>query len=603
MTTNNCTSKKSTTVLIWGAFLIFFALVFVYKIDSGGLYSPQEPRSALVAGNMITSGDMLTMHINGDETLQKPVFAYWLTVATMKIFGHNELGVRFPSTIAAFITLLTTFFLGRALYGRTVGYLAMFTLGSMLSFVHLSRLARIDIILTALFSVAMLLFYKAYVEKNRCTWYIFPFYFVLGISVLTKGPVTVALAGMIIMAYCAKKKDWSILWKVRPISGAIIGLAICMPWFIYENERTGGEFFKAFFLGHNVERFTGSTGEFGKKKPIWFYIPQLFAGAMPWGLLFPVILYSFREKLKNIFLGPVRFFTTKFGGETTESDDVAFSDKTNYLCFWVTIILVFFSLSAFKRKDYLLPLYPPLAVLLARYIVSIAVVNAASLRKGVTATVGFLSTLFSLVLIATFLGFPQQWADKVLTTQEKVFHLNTKDAFMVRSIADIITGNVTISLLAILAIVLMVWWCGRMFIKGYNIRGAYCGVALAAGLFTVNELIFEPFKDARLSTKDFALVSRDHIEDGKKVVFYIAWNLEAAFFLNHEYERYSSLREMTSSHEQQGVCKYFIFRKDWFYNLNEITRAQFEVVESMSDKQRRPLIFCQVKDGVSLSGI
>jgi len=598
-----CCNCKSNTLLIWGAFLLFFALVFVFKINEGGLYSPQEARSGLIADNMIKSGDYLTMTIVGDETLQKPVFSYWLTVATMKIFGHNELGVRLPSTLAALITLIATFHLGRAVYGRKVGYLSMFILGSMLSYVHLSRIARIDIVLTALFTVSMLLFYKGYVENNKCTWYIYLFYFVLGISVLTKGPVTVALAGMIIMAYCAKKKDWNILWKVRPISGAVIGLLICMPWFIYENDRTGGEFFKTFFLGHNVERFTGASGQFGKKKPFWFYAPQLFAGAMPWGLLFPVILYTFRAKIISIFWGAVYCIKHRLTRTVTDENrsctrhDVPFSDKTNFLCFWVIIIFVFFSMSAFKRKDYLLPLYAPLAVLLARYVIGISAENIKSLRRGVKWTVGILSTLFVVIFSAILSGYLQQWAQKVLDTQEKIFHLNTKDAFMLLKISDVISSNLVVSIVIVALIISLIWWCGSFFSKGQNLRGAYCFVILGTAIFTVNELTFVPFKDSYLSSKSFIESSREHIADGEKAVFYKVWNLETAFFLNKPYDRLGSAEEIRAAEQKDGadvLYKYFIFSKEWFNSLSTAKKSAFEVVEQMSDHQRRPLIFCRL---------
>ena len=118
--------------------LIFLAgmLPILLHLGTAGLFETSEARYASVARQMIDSGDWLTPVQNGLKHLTKPPVTYWLSALGMQIFGINEFGARFFLAIAAGLTALGTFLIGRLFFGTpgnvvfqaTAPALALFTL-------------------------------------------------------------------------------------------------------------------------------------------------------------------------------------------------------------------------------------------------------------------------------------------------------------------------------------------------------------------------------------------------------------------------------------------------------------------------------------------
>ena len=77
------------------------------------------------------------------------------TLLSGAIFGVNEFSVRLPSILAGLATVLITCALGARIYSFRTGLLAGYIMASMMGFVNLSRLARIDIVLCAFYTASM----------------------------------------------------------------------------------------------------------------------------------------------------------------------------------------------------------------------------------------------------------------------------------------------------------------------------------------------------------------------------------------------------------------------------------------------------------------
>ena len=145
--------------------------------------------------------------------------AYWFYAIAGKIFGVNEFSVRLPSVIAAIATVILTCWLGGRIYGAGTGLLAGYMLATMFSFVNLGRIARIDIILCAFYTLSMLFLYLGYFEKRKPNRLLYLFYIVLALSVLVKGPVSAVLAGLTALLLAVKERNWRMLWDLKPVSG------------------------------------------------------------------------------------------------------------------------------------------------------------------------------------------------------------------------------------------------------------------------------------------------------------------------------------------------------------------------------------------------
>jgi hypothetical protein len=113
-----------------------------------------------------------------------------------------------------------------------------------------------------------------------------------------------------------------------------------MPWFLWANYRTGGEYFHVFIWEHNVER--GLGGGVLRSHPFWYYVPLFASDFLPWS---PLLLAAF-------------FVAWKLG--------ILRTDPEARLGFaWFAAIFVVLSCAQYKRPDYLLPAYPGAALFLA----------------------------------------------------------------------------------------------------------------------------------------------------------------------------------------------------------------------------------------------
>jgi 4-amino-4-deoxy-L-arabinose transferase-like glycosyltransferase len=136
----------------------------------------------------------------------------------------------------------------------------------------------------------------------------------------------------------------------------LAGVLVALPWYVAVAAETKGEFLREFFLRHNAGRF-GATME-GHGGP-WFYYPIcLIVGLAPWSVfLGPTIAYALgrRARADNTH-------------RTDTKESVTLAPGYRFLWCWIAVYVLFFSASATKLPNYVLPVYPPLAVLTARFL-------------------------------------------------------------------------------------------------------------------------------------------------------------------------------------------------------------------------------------------
>src|SRR3954462_1693779 len=90
-----------------------------------GLRDPwpaDEPRFALIARDMLRSGDWLIPRVGGDLYADKPPLFFWLMAASMAVTGSVRLGFLLPSLLAGVGSVLLVYDLLRRVRGREVAF-------------------------------------------------------------------------------------------------------------------------------------------------------------------------------------------------------------------------------------------------------------------------------------------------------------------------------------------------------------------------------------------------------------------------------------------------------------------------------------------------
>lgn len=167
--------------------------VFFWGLGNIPFLSFNEARRAIPAANIIKDGDWLLPKLNGELYITKPPLLYWLSATLSHLFGMvNEWTARLPSALSAFATAMLVFVYTRRHYGAWAALFALQIVIANAGFSMLGRQAGIEMLLSFLcFSSLICAFKYTYEEVGR-KWLLLS-YFLLGLAVLTKGPIALRL--------------------------------------------------------------------------------------------------------------------------------------------------------------------------------------------------------------------------------------------------------------------------------------------------------------------------------------------------------------------------------------------------------------------------
>jgi 4-amino-4-deoxy-L-arabinose transferase-like glycosyltransferase len=327
--------RRRQIILTAGSFLIVAALgglIFFYNLGAYGLWEPDEARYAEIAREMIVTHNFVVPHLNYVAYVEKPPLLYWLTAASMRVLGVNQFAARLPNALAAILGLFATFFFTFKVFDRRRALMAGVILATSGLYAVMAQVLTTDMLLTAAITVAIFALYLHWREGGRWCWVM---YVAVALGILTKGPVAAAIpliVGLVFLWWERDFKGW--VRRFHLIGGIILVLVLATPWFAALSLKVPG-YFDFYFIGENIRRFLQPG--YSHTEPIYYYVPVILLGALPWTLTVPLIRW------RQLSPNPARRFCLIAVG----------------------VVFVFFSLAHAKLSPYIMPALPPLAVVLA----------------------------------------------------------------------------------------------------------------------------------------------------------------------------------------------------------------------------------------------
>jgi 4-amino-4-deoxy-L-arabinose transferase-like glycosyltransferase len=186
------------------------ALFFLPFLGGVHLFDWDEVNFAEVSREMLLSGDFMRISINFEPFWEKPPLFFWLQALSMRALGVGELAARLPNAICGIITLLVLFGIGKKLYHVRFGILwALTYMGSVLPFLYfksgiidpwLNLFVFLGLYFFILFFWKIEKVKKIYLNKNRWFYLVLSGLFI-GLGILTKGPVALIIAGLVMAVY------------------------------------------------------------------------------------------------------------------------------------------------------------------------------------------------------------------------------------------------------------------------------------------------------------------------------------------------------------------------------------------------------------------
>ena len=329
-----------------GALAVY--LLFFHRLADRDLWSSHEARAAMDAESIL-DGDWRLPHLNDGRTeLQKPPLYYWLVALTARLRGStvDAWAVRLPAAVSALGCVALLVWFGRRIGRPTIGLVAAAILATAIHFPWLARIGRIDMPLSLAVALACVAFYLA--QRGReagrsVASLLLVGYLAVAAAILLKGPIGAVLPAAVMLAHrlvsfhtphSALRTPHSLWWGVPLV------LTLTLPWYLWANATTGGEFFRVFIWYHNVER--GIGGSTLHSHAWWLYFPYFANDFLPWTpLLIAAVVVAWRR-----------------GWLRADSD-------ARFGLVWLTAVGGVLSCASFKRADYLLPAYPGAALFLA----------------------------------------------------------------------------------------------------------------------------------------------------------------------------------------------------------------------------------------------
>jgi 4-amino-4-deoxy-L-arabinose transferase-like glycosyltransferase len=329
-----------STRVLWALFAVL-ALLWFADLDARRLVHPDEGRYAEIAREMAVTGDWVTPRVNGLKYFEKPPFQYWVTAAAYRAFGIHEWTARLWPALAGFLGVLAIGYAGCTLGGITLGVFAGMALSGTLWHAGLAQIVTLDSGLSFFLALGFAGFViaqraeAALVERRAWMWVAWA---AMAGATLSKGLIGIALPGGALVAYAAITRDLALLRRLHLVSGLVLYVALTAPWFIAV-AGANAEFLRFFFVHEHFQRFL--TTEHMRPGPWYYFIPLFAAGVLPW---LTVMAFGAPRAWRDGMPNALGFSWQRFA------------------LVWAAFVFLFFSASGSKLASYILPMFPPLAL-------------------------------------------------------------------------------------------------------------------------------------------------------------------------------------------------------------------------------------------------
>lgn len=323
--------------------LVVAGCMFFAGIGRLALIEPDEGRNAEVAREMLAGGDWITPHFNNFSYLDKPPVFFWAVASSFKLTGLSEASARFPSALAALLTVFLGWLLARRMFEKSTAFFAGIVLSTSPLVVIFARDVIFDMTLTLFVTAAMVCYWFRESRPEHQKLLDVLFFSAMGLATLTKGPVGFLLPLLSIAAYQIIRGKFGRLKELNWVLGLATFFAITLPWFIAVSVRHP-DFPRYAFWQESLQRF--ATGHSHRAGPIYYYLIIYLAGFLPWSFF---LLYAAIHRVRRW-----RELRQEHGAPML------------FLLSWAGVIFVFFTISQSKLPGYFLPAMVPLSVLMAK---------------------------------------------------------------------------------------------------------------------------------------------------------------------------------------------------------------------------------------------
>ena len=324
--------------------------------------SGNEAVEGVFVQQMVEHGKLVFPLENDRVPMYKPPLFHWTATALDLASGSKEVtafNLRLPSALYAVAGAILTMLFAYGLLGLEGAVLAGLTLAGAFQYITLGRFGRVDMTLAFYEALSLFAFFwwigpkptehPSFAQETVSEAMQYLLAIALGLAVLAKGPVGAVLPLTAMVIFLLLERRMREAFHRISLFAVIFAILLGSSWYIacWVGQEYG--FLNRQLASENVGRFFGALGTMS---PLYYVFPLLLNSG-PLSLLVPVAIVM-----------ALRSHPTRAEEVRTPAAAAPREAMRLFAIFWIGTV-IFFSIAAYKRRAYLLPLWPPSAVMLA----------------------------------------------------------------------------------------------------------------------------------------------------------------------------------------------------------------------------------------------
>ncbi|HLY07300.1 MAG TPA: glycosyltransferase family 39 protein [Rhizomicrobium sp.] len=309
-----------------------------------------ESRFAEASRQMVETGNYVDIRFASGPRYNKPIGIYWLQSLASIIAGPGSRAAiqvyRVPSLVGGVLSAILLWLCARGIASREAALVSALFLGTTFLLTTESVIATTDACLLATVIGAQSVLLRIYLAERQQrsaprTGFVMAGWLAVGVGILLKGPVIVAVLGVTIVALSIWDRDFAWLRATKAFRGALLALALVLPWAVAIGFASHGAFYEQSLGQDFAAKVMGGRESHGA--PPGYYLLETIIAFWPATLvLVPALARAIVRRRDPL----VRF-----------------------LLVWAVAVWLLFELVPTKLPHYVLPAYPAFALLCGLWVV------------------------------------------------------------------------------------------------------------------------------------------------------------------------------------------------------------------------------------------
>jgi 4-amino-4-deoxy-L-arabinose transferase-like glycosyltransferase len=349
-----------------------------------------ESRFAEASRQMVETGNYVDIRFETGPRYNKPIGIYWLQSLSAALAGPKVRAsiqvYRIPSLLGGLLSAILLYLCARRIASRETAFLSALFLGTTFLVTAESVIATTDASLLATVVAAQSVLLSIYLAGRHKlppprTGIVMAGWAAVGIGILLKGPVILAILAVTIVAVSIWDRDFAWLRGMRPLQGVGLALAIVLPWAVAIGVASHGAFYEQ-SLGHDFAAKVLEGKESHGAPPGTYLIETAVAFWPATLVLIPAFAWAIVRRRDPL----VRFLLS-----------------------WSVGVWLMFELTPTKLPHYVLPAYPALALLCGLWVAQASGENGGRFARSFRVASAFLFLIGVAAAAAATLYLPQRF--------------------------------------------------------------------------------------------------------------------------------------------------------------------------------------------------